>query len=162
MGRMHPDKGAADAIKIAKKASKKLIMAGIIQDQEYFDTLVKPHIDGEQIQFLGSIGPEQRDKLLAGALAFLHPIEFAEPFGLSVVESQACGTPVVAFNKGSMPEVIDDQKTGFLVATVEEAVDSLNNISQLDRNYCREWAKQKFSKQTMAQNYIDAYQHIIG
>jgi glycosyltransferase involved in cell wall biosynthesis len=162
MGRVHPDKGAADAIKIAKLANRQLIMAGIVQDEEYFEQQVKPHIDGEQIQFIGSIGPDARDKLLAEAMAFLHPIEFAEPFGLSVVESQACGTPVIAFNKGSMPEVIDDGQTGYLVNGVEEAVDCLKDIPHLSRQQCRRWVEHKFSKQQMAENYLGAYKQVLG
>ena len=105
-GRIHPDKGARQAIQIAAAAGRRLIMAGLIQDERYHELEVKPHLDGNRVTYLGSVGPAERDRLLGGAAALLHPISFNEPFGLSVVESMACGTPVIAFNLGSMPELI--------------------------------------------------------
>ncbi|MGH2645320.1 MAG: glycosyltransferase family 4 protein, partial [Chitinophagaceae bacterium] len=115
LGRIHPDKGTWEAIQIALQSKKQLIMAGIIQDKKYFDEKIKSHINQDQICFIGEAGPEKRDELLGNALALLHPIQFAEPFGLSVAEAMMCGTPVIAFDKGSMPELICDGKTGFLV-----------------------------------------------
>jgi len=106
-GRIHPDKGTKEAIEIAKEAGRRLIIAGIVQDQDYFDCCVKPCLNEPGVEFIGSVGPDRRDEVLGNALALLHPIHFAEPFGLSVVESMACGTPVIAFNKGSMPELIE-------------------------------------------------------
>lgn len=160
-GRMHPDKGAKEAIQIAKKAGKKLIMAGIVQDQEYFDKEIKPNF-GEDIVYVGSVGSEQRDKLLGGAYALLHPIFFEEPFGLSVVEAMACGTPVVAFNKGSMPEIIENGKNGFLVETVDEAVLAIGKISEIDRQCCRDIVEKRFSVERMVDDYIKVYQQIIN
>lgn len=160
-GRMHPDKGAKEAIQIAKKFGKKLIMAGIVQDKEYFEKEVKPHFS-DDIVYVGSVGPEQRDKLLGGAYALLHPIFFAEPFGLSVVESMACGTPVVAFNKGSMPELIENGKNGFIVNDVEEAVSALGQILKIDRQCCRTIVEEKFSVDRMVDDYIKVYQQIIS
>ena len=113
-GRIHPDKGTHEAIQIARLCKKKLIIAGIIQDVNYFEEKVKPYFN-DDIRYEGSADAKERDKLLGNASALLHPINFAEPFGLSVVESFACGTPVIAFNKGSMPELILDGKNGFLV-----------------------------------------------
>ena len=107
-GRIHPEKGVAEAIEIAKKSNRKLIISGLIQDQEYFDRKVDPHVDGRDIVYVGNSGPVERNKLLGGACALLHPIGFEEPFGLSVVEAMVCGTPVIAFNRGSMPELILD------------------------------------------------------
>lgn len=159
-GRIHKDKGAKEAIEIAKAFDKKLIMAGIIQDQEYFDKEVKPNLS-EDIQYIGSVGPKERDKLLGGAYALLHPIFFEEPFGLSVVESMACGTPVVAFNKGSMPEIIESGKNGFIVENVREAVIALGNISKIDRQCCRTTVEEKFSVERMVDDYIKVYQQII-
>jgi len=159
-GRMHPDKGTKEAIQIAKSFGKKLIMAGIIQDQDYFEKEISPHL-GEDIVFVGSVGPEERNKLLGGAYALLHPIFFAEPFGLSVIESMACGTPVVAFNKGSMPELIEHGKTGFIVSDVEEAVSVLKQIPEIDRKSCRKAVEQRFTVDRMVDNYIKVYEKII-
>lgn len=160
-GRMHPDKGAKEAIQIAKSFGKKLVMAGIIQDQKYFDEEISPHFD-ENIVYIGSVGPKDRDKLLGGAYALLHPIFFEEPFGLSVVEAMACGTPTVAFNKGSMPELIEHGKNGFLVSDVKEAIAALKKIPEVDRQICRDTVEKKFAVNTMVENYIKVYQHVIS
>lgn len=159
-GRIHHDKGAKEAIQIAKSFGKKLIIAGIIQDEDYFDEEIFPHVSSDII-YIGSIGPEQRNKLLGGAYALLHPINFAEPFGLSVVESMACGTPVVAFNKGSMPELIESGKNGFIVSNVKEAVAALHNIPGIDRQFCAETVEKKFTVEIMVENYINVYQNVI-
>ncbi|MDD3012428.1 MAG: glycosyltransferase [Candidatus Gastranaerophilales bacterium] len=159
-GRMHPDKGAKEAIQIAKSFGKKLIMAGIVQDQDYFEKEISPYF-GEDIVYVGSVGPEERNKLLRNAYALLHPIFFAEPFGLSVVESMACGTPVVAFNKGSMPELIESGKNGFIVSDVDEAVVALKKIPEIDRQVCRDIVEQRFSVERMVDDYIKVYQQII-
>ena len=161
-GRIHADKGVYEAIQIAKKSKKRLIIAGIIQDEIYFKEKVKPHLNEDDIIYLGSADPIQRDRLMGNAFALLHPIHFAEPFGLSVVESFACGTPVIAFNKGSMPEIISDGKNGFLVSTINEAVSAVKNISRLDRSFCREDAEQRFSSKRMVNDYIDAYRMILN
>ena len=160
-GRMHKDKGAKEAIEIAKGFGMKLIMAGIVQDQDYFDNEIAPNL-GEDIVYVGSVGPKRRDELLGGAYALLHPIFFAEPFGLSVVEAMACGTPVVAFNKGSMPELIDSGKNGFIVGNVDEAVVALGKILEIDRQCCRDTVKEKFSVERMVDDYIKIYQQIIN
>ncbi|HBG49610.1 MAG TPA: mannose-6-phosphate isomerase [Cyanobacteria bacterium UBA9971] len=159
-GRMHPDKGAAEAIQIAKTFGKKLIMAGIIQNEDYFHKEIAPHLGGDTV-YAGSVGAEQRDKLLRGAYALLHPIFFAEPFGLSVIESMACGTPVVAFNKGSMPELIESGKNGFIVSDVEEAVVALAKIPEIDRQDCRNTVEQRFTVERMVEDYIKVYEKII-
>ncbi|HWZ35258.1 MAG TPA: glycosyltransferase family 4 protein, partial [Mucilaginibacter sp.] len=107
-GRIHPDKGTAEAIEIARKSKRKLLIAGIVQDERYFRERIEPQLDDDQVAYIGSAGPEKRNALLGNAIGLLHPINFAEPFGLSVAESMLCGTPVIAFNKGSMPELIKD------------------------------------------------------
>jgi glycosyltransferase involved in cell wall biosynthesis len=159
-GRIHADKGAYEAIQIAKKCKRKLIIAGIIQDGAYFEEKVKPFIN-DDICYVGSADPKKRDKLLGNAFALLHPINFAEPFGLSVVESFACGTPVVAFDKGSMSEIILDGENGFLVSTIEEAVSAVKNITHINRLFCRKDAEQRFTSQRMVNDYIKVYQMIL-
>ncbi len=161
LGRIHPDKGTAEAITIAKKANCKLIIAGIIQDQNYFKEKIEPFLD-DQIQFIGSVGPSVRDQLLGGAKTLLHPILFNEPFGLSVAEAMLCGTPVIAFNKGSMSELIKHGETGFLVENIEEAVTAVSLLSKINRSACRQWAIANFSQEKMTSDYLDCYKKIIG
>jgi len=159
-GRIHPHKGTSEAIEIAKASGRKLIIAGIIQDENYFKNHVEPHLN-ENIQFVGSAGPANRNNLLGKATALLHPISFEEPFGLSVAEALLCGTPVIAFNRGSMPELIQDKKTGYLVGTIDEAVEALKSIKEIDRSYCRDWANSKFSREKMVEDYIRLYHQIV-
>ena len=160
-GRIHSDKGTDEAIRIAKKAGMRLIISGIIQDENYFREKVEPFLNNDDIVFVGHSGPEKRDSLLGGAFALLHPVNFNEPFGLSVAESMLCGTPVVAFNRGSMPELIKDGKTGFLVKTVDEAVEALKSIKSIERLFCRSWSEDKFSQEKMVSNYIALYREIL-
>jgi glycosyltransferase involved in cell wall biosynthesis len=160
-GRIHPDKGAAEAIQIALKAKRRLVIAGIVQDAGYFERSVAPYLN-DDITYVGSAGPEKRNELLGNAYALLHPIRFEEPFGLSVAEAMLCGTPVVAFNKGSMPELIKDKETGFLVDTVDEAVAAVSQIPAIDRATCRAWSAQKFSKEKMAEDYLALYHRILS
>ena len=160
-GRIHHDKGTHESIDIALKSKMKLIIAGYIQDEEYYRQKVEPFIDGEQIIYAGNAGPGQRDQLLGEAYALLHPINFKEPFGLSVAESMFCGTPVIAFNKGSMRELIDNEKTGFLVDSIDEAVDVIPRVKTIKRNYCRQWAESKFSVDKMTEDYIKVYKKIL-
>lgn len=160
-GRIHHDKGAYEAIQIARQANMKLVMAGIIQDEAYYKEKVAPWVDGEQITYIGSVGPERRNEVLGGAYALLHPINFAEPFGLSVVESQACGTPVIAFNKGSMPEVIKDGETGYLVENIGEAVEAIPDVPALDRRSCRRWVEERFSQRRMVEDYLKVYVEVV-
>jgi glycosyltransferase involved in cell wall biosynthesis len=161
-GRIHRDKGAAEAIAIAQRAKRKLIMAGIIQDETYFNNAVKPALEKGSVEFIGSVGPKERNTLLGNAYALLHPINFNEPFGLSVIESMACGTPVIAFRKGSMPEIIIHGENGFLADTVDEAVGYLDAIGTIDRMACRRTVEQRFTKDIMAKAYVTAYASIVG
>ena len=161
LGRMHADKGVIDAIKIAKAADRDLIMAGIIQDQVYFNSLIAPEIDGKRIQYIGSIGSRQRTELLSGASALLHPIHFQEPFGLSVIEAMACGTPAIAFNKGSMGEIITNNRDGFLVSSVKEAVEAIAKLPKIDRVQCRNTIEKRFTSERMANDYIEVYRQIL-
>lgn len=160
-GRIHPEKGTYEAIRIAKQSGRKLIISGLIQHQEYFNRKVKPFINDDDIVYVGNSGPVERDKLLGEAYALLHPISFEEPFGLSVAESMMCGTPVIAFNLGSMPELIIHEKTGFLVNTIDEAVDAVGEIKYIDRNNCRDWAFEKFSREKMTIEYLEVYKTVL-
>jgi len=160
-GRIHPEKGAWDAIQVAKRCGKKIIIAGLIQDGEYYENKIKPFINNEDVIYAGNCGPKERDELLGNALALLHLIHFDEPFGLSVAEAMCCGTPVIAFNRGSMPELILNGKTGFLVNTIEEATEAVNQLHNIDRNNCGQWASSEFSKEKMTDDYITVYKQIL-
>lgn len=160
-GRIHPDKGTAEAIQIARKSNKRLLIAGIIQDQVYFQEKVQPFLSNT-IVFLGQAGPEKRKELLGNAVALLHPIHFNEPFGLSVAEAMLCGTPVIAFNKGAMPELIQSGRTGFLVDNVNQAVEAVGQIGKIHRPNCRKWAKNNFSRQKMANDYLTVYRQVLN
>jgi glycosyltransferase involved in cell wall biosynthesis len=160
-GRIHHDKGAKEALEIAGACNKKLILAGIIQDQAYYDQYVAPHIGNDKVIYAGSVGPVERNRLLGKACALLHPIQFDEPFGLSVIESMACGTPVIAFDRGSMPEIIENGKTGFLVRNMEEAINSVSCIKEIDRAYCRGHIERHFTVDRMIKEYIQVYEMIL-
>jgi glycosyltransferase involved in cell wall biosynthesis len=156
-GRIHPDKGTHEAVQIALHTGRKLIIAGIIQDEGYYNEKVKPYIDEEQIRYIGAVGGRKRSELLGSAQALLHPISFNEPFGLSVAEAMLCGTPVIAFNRGSMPELIVDRKTGFLVNNIHEAAAAVEDLSLITRLDCRLHAKEKFSAEKMVEQYLELY-----
>lgn len=160
-GRIHNDKGARQAIEIARACNKKLILAGIIQDQAYHDQYIAPCLDNNKVVYIGSVGPVARSRLLGKACGLLHPIQFDEPFGLSVIESMACGTPVIAFNRGSMPELIENGKTGFLVGNVDEAVEAVARIQEIDRATCRRHVKRHFTVDRMIDEYINVYEMIL-
>ena len=161
-GRIHHDKGTYEAIQIARKVKRKLIISGIIQDRAYFSEKIAPSINDDDVVYVGSSGPDKRNELMGNAYALLHPVNFHEPFGLSVAEAMFCGTPVIAFNKGSMSELIADGKTGFLVNSVDEASAKINDINNLNRSHCREWAESKFSKEKMIEQYIAVYEKILN
>ncbi len=161
LGRIHPDKGTHLAIEVAKQAGLPLIIAGIIQDEAYFRSAVEPHVDGLAVSYVGAVGPAERDKLLGGARALLHLISFAEPFGLSVVESLAAGTPVIATPLGSMPELLRHGSTGFLVRDVAGAVKAVQLCSGIDRNVCRADALARFGADRMIDDYLALFERIL-
>jgi glycosyltransferase involved in cell wall biosynthesis len=160
-GRIHPDKGVAEAITVAKSTGLPLVIAGIVHDREYFDREVVPRLDGEQIRYVGSLGPADRDQLLGSALALVHLVEFAEPFGLSMIEAMACGTPVIARRRGSVPEVVDEGITGFVVDDVAGAIDAVGRVDRLDRRAVRARAAQRFSRDRMVDDYLRVYEHVL-
>ncbi len=160
-GRIHPDKGTAEAIAIAKKSGYAIKLAGFIQDQDYYDRCIGPEVDGIQTTYLGNLDQKKGSRLLGGAKALLHPIQFDEPFGLSVAEAMMCGTPVIAFDKGSMRELISDGKTGYLVDNVAEAIAAVRKLNRIAPEDCRKNTMQKFSIDTMVDAYIEAYRETI-
>jgi len=160
-GRIHPDKGTAEAIEIAKKSKRKLLIAGIIQDENYFNEKIKPRLN-QQIEYIGPAGPERRNDLLGKAFALLHPINFNEPFGMSVAEAMLCGTPVIAFNKGAMPELIKHEQTGFLVDNVNEAAEAVDCLKNIKRQDCYNWAVSQFSSDKMVSDYLELYEQILS
>jgi glycosyltransferase involved in cell wall biosynthesis len=159
-GRIHPDKGTAAAVHAARATGHRLRIAGIIQDQRYFDEEVAPFIDGEQITYVGVVGAAERARTLGQAKVLLHLIGFDEPFGLSVVEALACGTPVIAYRRGSMAELIDHGVTGFLVDSLDEAIDAIGRVHEIDRAACRRTAQRRFSVDRMADAYLALYEDI--
>ncbi len=160
-GRIHPDKGTAQAIEIARCADRPLVLCGPVQDERYFAEEIEPHVDGERVRYLGSVDREQRATVLGSAACLLHPIAFAEPFGLSVVESMLCGTPVVAYARGSMPEIIQEGVTGILVDSVNSASAGVERAVRFDRAACRQSAEQRFSADRMVDGYIDVYESVL-
>jgi glycosyltransferase involved in cell wall biosynthesis len=160
-GRIHHEKGTWESIQIAKEAGMQLIISGLIQDHEYFDAKVKPWMNDKDIIYAGNSGPAERNRLLGNAYALLHPVNFEEPFGLSVAESMFCGTPVIAFRRGSMPELVADGKTGFLVKSVEEAVEKIAEIKSISRKYCHQWTKERFTMERMVSDYLQVYKTIL-
>ena len=161
-GRVHPDKGTADAIAIARRAGRRLVICGIIQDERYFAQQVEPHIDGERVVFRGSVGPPERAEILGAAAVLVHPIHFDEPFGLSVVEAMACGTPVVAYPRGSMREVIDAGVTGYLASDVESAAAAVEHAAALDRSGVRARAAARFGVDRMVEEYLAVYETVLA
>jgi glycosyltransferase involved in cell wall biosynthesis len=160
LGRIHPHKGTREAIEVARRCGIPLVIAGIVQDRDYFDHHVSPHIDGVAVSYVGAVGPVQRDQLLGGAFALLHLISFDEPFGLSVVESLAVGTPVVAYARGSMVEIVRPGVTGYLVEGRDAAVDAVQALGSIDRRDCRADARERFSAARMVADYERLFETI--
>ncbi len=160
-GRIHPDKGTAHAIEVAHRTGRRLDIAGIIQDEQYFRDHVEPHIDGDRVRYLGPITAADRTAVLGGAHALLHLIDFDEPFGYSVVEAMACGTPVIANARGSMVELIDHRTTGYLVTDLDEACEAVDDAGDLDRHSIRAAAVTRFDVSTMVDKYVATYRAIL-
>ncbi len=163
LGRISPEKGVDRAIKIAGKAGLKLKIAAKVDnaDKEYYDTLIKPLIQGNpDVEFIGEINDAQKPDFLSGAHALIFPINWPEPFGLVMIEAMACGTPVIAFNCGSVPEVIDPGVTGFIVNDIDAAVAAVGKVHMLDRARVRSTFDRRFTARRMAEDYVDVYEEL--
>jgi glycosyltransferase involved in cell wall biosynthesis len=161
LGRIHRDKGTHLAIDVARRSGRDLLIAGIIQDQQYFDSLVKPHLNDSSIQYIGPADPVQRDALFQQAYATLHLNTIPERFGLVMAESMAAGVPVIAMDLGSCREVVKDTETGYLVHTIDEAVAAVGRVEKIDRRDCRRHVEENFSVARMAERYEQVYEEIF-
>lgn len=162
LGRISPEKGVDRAIVIAQRSNVPLKIAAKVDDvdREYFATYIEPLVHRPLVQFVGEIDETEKTAFLGGALALLFPIDWPEPFGLAMIEALACGTPVIAFRRGSVPEIIDTGVTGFIVDSVDEAVEQVSRVRHLDRRCCRQVFEQRFSAARMAQSYCEVYAQI--
>jgi len=162
LGRVSPEKGVDKAITIATRAGLPLRIAAKVDkvDREYFDCCIKPLLKNPLVDFMSEIGDQEKQDLLGRASALLFPIDWPEPFGLVMIEAMACGTPLIAFRRGSVPEVVDQGVTGFIVDNIEEAVNAVEAISSLSRNRCRAVFEQRFSASRMARDYVLQYEHL--
>jgi len=161
-GRIHPDKGVAEAIALARHTGRRLVIAGIIHDEEYFAREIAPHVDGDRVSYVGAAGPEERDEILGNALALVHLVNFAEPFGLSMIEAMACGTPIIGRRRGSVPEVVEDGRTGFVVDDLAAAARAVERVGTLDRAAIRARCAERFSRDRMVRDYLDVYQTVLS
>lgn len=167
VGRMSPKKGALDAIETAHTAGIRLEMAATIDpiDRPYFEEVIKPRIDGKTVVYHGEIGHEALVELYGGALATLYPISWHEPFGLVMAESMACGTPVIAYNIGSVPELVRDSLNGYIIdpsVGIEGMVSAVKRIGIIDRHACRQYAETHFSKERMVSDYLTVYEKLAS
>lgn len=162
IGRISPEKRVDRAIEIAKLAGRKLKIAAKIDraDRYYFNKEIKPLLEQPFIEFMGEVGRSDADKLIGGAAALVFPIDWPEPFGLVMIEALACGTPVIAFRCGSVPEIITDGVTGFIVEEIEQAAQAVRRIGQIERARCRQEFETRFTDRRMAQDYLKIYKHL--
>ena len=163
VGRVSPEKGLDRAIRIAQRTGRRLKIAAKLDPMNlaYYEEQIRPLLANRFVEFIGEVGDEEKDELMGGAYALLFPVRWPEPFGLVMIESLACGTPVLAYGDGSVPEVIEHGVTGFVVADDEEAVDAAGRMREIDRRVCREQFERRFSAQRMARDYVALYEKII-
>jgi glycosyltransferase involved in cell wall biosynthesis len=164
LGRIAPEKRPDRAIAIARRAGIPLKIAAKVDrvDQEYFDTVIKPMMDGPGVEMIGEIGDAEKPAFLSGAHALLLPIDWPEPFGLVMIEAMACGTPTIAFPAGSVPEIIDDGITGFIVRDVAAAVAAVDRLGELDRAEVRRQFETRFTARRMAEDYVQLYHRMAA
>jgi len=163
IGRFSPEKGADRAIEIAAKAGIPLKIAAKVDkgDEDYFNAHIRPLLNQPHVEYLGEVGEDKKNELLGNAKVMLFPIAWPEPFGIVMIESLACGTPVIAFNNGSVPEIISDGETGFVVSSIDEAVEAVGKIETLDRKSCRKAFIERFESKRMAMDYLHVYRMLI-
>jgi glycosyltransferase involved in cell wall biosynthesis len=164
LGRLTAEKGPEGAIRIARAAGMPLRIAAKVprSGRGYFKDCLEPRIDGQKVRLTGEVNDGAKERFLGGAAALLFPIDWPEPFGLVMIEALACGTPVIAFRSGSVPEVIDDGLTGFIVDGEEEAVRAIGRLHELDRRTVRERFEQRFTAKRMAQEYVEHYHKLVA
>ncbi|HEY7534234.1 MAG TPA: glycosyltransferase, partial [Nitrospiraceae bacterium] len=162
LGRIHPDKGVHLAIEVSQRSGRRLIIAGIIQDETYFRELVEPHLNTQTIRYIGPVDVSGKNRLFSQAYALLHLNTIPERFGLVLAEANAAGVPVIAMDLGSCREVIQDGQTGFLVNNVQEAVQLLGHVSEVDRRACRKRVEEYFSVDAMVESYERVYSTIFS
>jgi glycosyltransferase involved in cell wall biosynthesis len=165
LGRISPEKRLDRAIQIARQSGRKLKVAAKVYPEErgYFQQTIEPMLDCSRafVEFIGEVGGRDKDEFLGNAYALVFPIDWPEPFGLVMIEAMACGTPVIAWRCGSVPEAIDDGITGFIVEDIDSAVRAVDRVANLSRSICRARFEDRFDSARMAQNYIDVYQRIV-
>jgi glycosyltransferase involved in cell wall biosynthesis len=164
LGRISPEKGVDRAIEIAKRVDMPIKIAAKVDvvDKQYFEANIRKLLDHPLVEFIGEIGEREKSDFLGNALALLFPIDWPEPFGLVVIEAMACGTPVIAYRKGSVPEVIDEGMTGFMVDNLEGAVEAVRRLGSIDRATCRQVFERRFSAPRMAQDYLEVYKSVLN
>jgi len=164
LARISHEKGPDLAIKVARETGHRLIIAGNVHrvDEEYFRTMVMPEVDGDQIQYVGEADYHRKRELLSQAYCLIAPITWPEPFGLFFVEAMACGTPVVTFNRGSAPEVVSHGETGFVVETLDEMADAVDQVYEINRRRCREYVEERFDVPRMVDDYLRAYELVLS
>jgi glycosyltransferase involved in cell wall biosynthesis len=164
LGRISPEKRVDRAIEIAKQAGMPLKIAAKVDraDKEYFDEKIRKLLDHPLVEYIGEIGEKEKNEFLGNASALLMPIDWPEPFGLTMIEAMACGTPVIAWGMGSVPEVLDDGVTGYIVSSIEEAAAAVERVAVLDRAGCRQVFEQRFSARRMCKEYLSIYEKISG
>jgi glycosyltransferase involved in cell wall biosynthesis len=163
LGRVSPEKGPDRAITIARRTGVPLLMAAKVDqvDRDYFEQVVKPMLDPGVVQFIGEVNESEKQELLGNAAALLFPIDWPEPFGLVLIESMACGTPVIAFRRGSVPEIIDDGRSGRVVDDLEGAIAAVPSVLSLNRTECRAAFNERFTARRMARDYVELYRRSI-
>lgn len=163
LGRFSPEKRADRAIEIARRAKVKIKIAAKVDkaDERYFEKEIRHLLDQPHVEYLHEIGEEEKGPLLANAKALLFPIDWPEPFGMVLIEAMACGTPIIAYNHGSVPEIVEHGKTGFIVDSIEKATEALQNIHLISRSVCRATFEERFSDIVMAKNYVHLYEKTL-